>query len=155
MPAKSEDQKVVAHLIGGRIIKGYLKSTPDFGLQSGFGDLSPQGEHIPLYSIESGETFAVGVESLKALFFVKTFEGRTDYKEVKFFEAHPPLEGLWVQIRFLDDEVTEGILLNSIKFMIEPGFFLKPPDPMSNNEYVYVLKKSLRDFRVLGVKSSY
>jgi len=86
---------------------------------------------------------------------VKSFEGRTDYQEIKFFESHPPVEGLWVRIKYYDGEASEGVVHNSLHHLTSPGFFLKPPDPESNNEYVYVLKSSLTDFRVLGVRSSF
>jgi hypothetical protein len=86
---------------------------------------------------------------------VKSFEGRKDYDEVKFFETHPPIEGLWVRLTFYDNETYEGVVRNSLHYLNSPGFFLKPPDPQSNNSVVYVVKAALVDFRVLGVKATY
>jgi Family of unknown function (DUF6982) len=148
--------KVVAHLSNGELLKGYFDQSVERDLES----LIRQRKltfpvEIPIRPAESDKIVAVPRDSLKALFFVKTFEGRKDYKEVKFFQAHPPIEGLWVQVTFKDGEVTEGVLYNSLHYIVEPGFFLKPPDPQSNNEFVYVLKGSLTEFRVLGVRSSY
>lgn len=147
---------MVAHVLGGKLIKGYLKTDEphdlDHALRQHFTD---NGSRVPIVPHESESPLAINLDSLKALFFVRTFEGRHDYQEIKFFESHPTVEGLWVQVRFADGEVTEGILQNSLRFLVEPGFLLKPPDPMSNNEYVYVLKKSLGDFRILGVRDSY
>src|SRR5256885_7261280 len=48
------------------------------------------------------------LKSAKALFFVKTLEGRTDYVELKFFERNPQIERLWTKIRFRDGEVTRS-----------------------------------------------
>jgi hypothetical protein len=148
--------KVVAHLSNGELLKGYFDSSVERDLESMIRQrmLSFPVE-IPIRPTESNQVVPVRRDSLKALFFVKTFEGRKDYKEVKFFQAHPPLEGLWVQVTFKDGEVTEGVLHNTLHYLVEPGFFLKPPDPQSNNEFVYVLKGSLDEFRVLGVRSSY
>jgi hypothetical protein len=147
--------KVVAHLLDGKLVKGYMNADTN-------GDLEDLHRHraSPLPATVSIDAHAGGsanidLHELKALFFVKSFEGRHDYKEVKFFDANPPVEGLWVQVKFADGEVTEGILHNSIRYLTDPGFYLKPPDPLSNNELVYVNKSSLREFRVLGVRSNY
>ncbi|MCI0351735.1 MAG: hypothetical protein L0Z53_20130 [Acidobacteriales bacterium] len=148
--------KVVAHLSNGKLLKGYFDPSVERDLESMIRQrmLSFPVE-IPIRSSETDKVVTVPRDYLKALFFVKTFEGRKDYKEVKFFQAHPPIEGLWVQVTFKDGEVTEGVLHNTIHHLVEPGFFLKPPDPQSNNEFVYVLKGSLHEFRVLGVRTSY
>lgn len=153
---KQQSRKVVAHVLGGKLIKGYLSAEQPHDLEHTLRrHLVRNGAHLPIIPHESESEISVGLDSLKALYFVKSFEGRTDYQEVKFFDSHPVVEGLWVQVRFADDEVTEGILQNSLRFLVEPGFLLKPPDPLSNNEYVYVLKKSLKDFRILGVREAY
>jgi hypothetical protein len=148
--------KVVAHLSDGELIKGYFDPAVERDLESMVRQriLSFPTE-IPIQSSDSKEIVPVRRDALKALFFVKSFDGRKEYKEVKFFQTHPPVEGLWVQVVFKDNEVTEGVLHNTIHYLIEPGFFLKPPDPQSNNEFIYVLKTSLDDFKVLGVRSSY
>ena len=153
---KPHTRKVVAHVLGGKLIKGYLSAEQSHDLDHTLRHhLVRNGSHLPIVPHESESPITIGLDSLKALYFVKSFEGRTEYQEIKFFESHPVVEGLWVQVRFADDEVTEGILQNSLQFLVEPGFLLKPPDPLSNNEYVYVLKKSLKEFRILGVREAY
>jgi len=148
--------KVVAHLHGGKLVKGFLKSAAGDDLEALFRHkLGTMESEIRIHGQESSETIKLGVESLKALFFVKSFEGSADYSEVKFFQSNPAVDGLWVQIKFLDGEVTEGVLHNSVRYLLDAGFFLRPPDPLSNNRLVYVLKKSLAEFRVLGVRSNY
>lgn len=148
--------KVVAHLANGELLKGYFDSSVERDLESMIRQrmLSFPVE-IPIRPSDTSEIVTVRRDALKALFFVKTFEGRKDYNEVKFFQAHPPIEGLWVQVTFKDGEITEGVLHNTIHHIVEPGFFLKPPDPQSNNEFIYVLKTSLDGFKVLGVRSQY
>ncbi|MBZ5648406.1 MAG: hypothetical protein LAN37_14425 [Acidobacteriia bacterium] len=148
--------KIVAHLRDGSLLKGYTDAFPEADLEQ----LLRQGPYplpkqITVRANGSRKTVSLPLDSLKALFFVKSFEGRTDYQEIKFFESHPPVEGLWVRIKYYDGEASEGVVHNSLHHLTSPGFFLKPPDPESNNEYVYVLKSSLTDFRVLGVRSSF
>ena len=48
----------------------------------------------------------------------------------------------------------EGIVSNTIRFLLDDGFYLKPPDPNSNNRFMYVVKMALKDFAVLGVQYS-
>jgi len=103
----------------------------------------------------SGARIEVSAETLKALFFVKSFEGRTNYRELKFFQVAPEYAGLWVRVTFFDGETTEGLVHNAIETFVSPGFVLKPPDPLSNNELAYVMKASLVEVKVLGVKTSY
>lgn len=154
--ARHGARKVVAHVIGGELIKGYLDAPSAADLHTAVREhLHGNGSRVPILDPGLEQPTHVGLDSLKALFFVKSFEGRKDYDEVKFFSSHPVVEGLWVQVTFADGEVTEGILQNSISYIVDPGFLLKPPDPHSNNEYVYVLKKSLKEFRILGVRESY
>jgi len=148
--------KVVARLRDGTMLKGYLEEPLELDLDALFVDAySALPKQIDLRRADSGQKIAVPLDSLKALFFVKSFEGRKEYSEVKFFEKNPPIKGLWVRIRFYDDEHLEGVVKNSIDFLVEPGFYLKPPDPLSNNEILYVVKESLADFRVLGVRMEF
>jgi hypothetical protein len=148
--------KVVAHKKDGTLIKGFTLDVPGFNGQSA-------GEPLPvappdvlrLRTHDQGKAVKVALEDLKALFFVKSFEGSKHYSEIKFFKAHPLHDGIWVRLQFADNESTEGVIYNSLQFLVERGFFLKPPDPHSNNEIVYVMKQSLTDFRILGVRSGY
>lgn len=148
--------KIVAHLRDGKIIKGYTDAVPSGDLEQILQDGPfPLPTQLTVRAAGSRETLSIPLHSLKALFFVKTFEGRNHYQEIKFFESHPPVQGLWVRVKYYDGEASEGVLHNSLHHLISPGFFLKPPDPESNNQFIYVLKSSLTDFRVLGVRSSY
>lgn len=149
-----ENLKVVAHLSDGTLVKGYLSEAESFDpLSAGL-----TGKNLPAkiqLELSSGAKKVIDLETAKALFFVKTLEGRSDYVELKFFERNPQIEGLWIKIRFRDGEVTEGIVHNSLPFVADSGFFLRPPDPQSNNRVVYVIKRFLADFRILGIRSEY
>lgn len=149
-----EDLKVVAHLADGSLIKGYFQDAESFDpLSAGL-----IGRSLPdkiVVELPAGGSRIVDVKSAKALFFVRTLEGRNDYIELKFFERNPQIEGLWIKIRFKDGEITEGIVHNSLPFVADSGFFLRPPDPQSNNRVVYAVKSFLTEFRVLGIRSEY
>jgi hypothetical protein len=153
MPQR-DDLKVVAHLADGSLVKGILRDTESFDpLSAGLiGQTLPSTVAVEL---PEGGSRTVDLKNAKALFFVKKLEGRSDYVEVKFFERNPQIEGLWIKIKFKDGEVTEGIVHNSLPFVADSGFFLRPPDPESNNHVVFVVKSFLSDFRVLGIRSEY
>jgi hypothetical protein len=150
--AEREGSKIVAHLRSGQLIKGYINSP----LLPCIEALKQQQPSLPdklfVSDKDSERTVELHLESLKALFFVKSFSGRKDYDEIKFFKDLPHLEGLWVRVKFHDNEQTEGVIHNSLGLLMDRGFFLKPPDPSSNNEIAYVVKAALVQFGVLGVK---
>lgn len=153
--ADREQSKVVAHAKDGRLFKGFLDNGVD-DLPSGAGVPRPANlpEQLHIRSID-GKTHSVALTELKAIFFVKSFDGSKQYTETKFFNAHPVLEGIWARLHFNDNETIEGVIYNSLHFLTSEGFFLKPPDPQSNNQMMYVLKSSLRDFRIMGVRNTY
>jgi len=154
--ARRSPLKVVAHLSDGRVVKGHTEIYPathlDFVLKE---NPVAMPEEIKIRLAEHERAVSIPLNSLKALFFVKSFSGSNAYKEIKFFEGHPSIEGLWVRVKFRDGEWTEGVIRNSYHFLVEPGFLVKPPDPQGNNEMVYVVKSSLADFQVLGVRHTY
>jgi len=155
MPEKPM-RKVVARLRDGNLLRGYLAAPSAYGAE---GFLHEQAStfrrQIEIRSVESRATLSLSLDSLKAVFFVKSFDGRKDYQEVKFFTKSPPIRGLWVRVQFYDQECLEGVVENSLRHVVEPGFFMKPPDSQSNNEILYVVKSSLSDFCILGVKNEY
>jgi hypothetical protein len=148
--------KVVAHRKSGHIVKGFAelnvpvndKGIPDSGP-------IPLAKSLTVHSSINGRSVAIPVDTLKALYFVKSFEGDAAYAETKFFNPAPRIEGLWIHVTFADGETTEGIVSNNINLVNEPGFLMKPPDPLSNNHAVYVLKSALKHFRVVGVRAEY
>jgi hypothetical protein len=138
-----EKRKVIARKTNGEILKGYVDTAPE----------SAKDDKITMISL-TDEIIKIPKRNMKALFFVKKFSGNKEYSEIKFFENQPKIDGLWVRLTFYDDEMIEGIVSNTIGFLLEEGFYLKPPDPNSNNRLMYVLKAALKDFTVLGVQYS-
>jgi hypothetical protein len=68
---------------------------------------------------------------LKAVFFVKKFDGNPDYKERKEFTEKDSPQGRKVEVAFADGEIMQGSVLGYNPKEI--GFFLFPVDPLSNN----------------------
>lgn len=148
--------KVVAHRKTGQLVKGFAELDVPVNAQ-GIPEVGPipLPKNLTIQSSINGRGVNVPTDSLKALYFVKSFEGDAAYAETKFFNPAPKIEGLWVHVTFSDGESTEGIVSNNIAFVTDAGFLMKPPDPQSNNHAVYVLKSALTHFRVVGVRAEY
>lgn len=138
-----EKRKVILRKLSGEVLKGYIEGTPDLLTT----------DRLTISSLTE-ERIEISKQEVKALFFVRKFTGNKEYSEVKFFESQPKIDGLWVRLHFVDGESIEGIVANTIKFLVEDGFYLKPPDPNSNNRLMFVVKSALKDFTVLGVQYS-
>ncbi len=144
MEQKSARNKVVAHFVDGRLLKGY---THDFTPIRDVFHLTSQLEE------DFGTTYEVNVTELKAIFFVKTFKGNVGYKEKKRYEDvdSSRLRGMRIRVEFVDGEVIRGISLGYSK--TKKGFFVVPVDPMSNNERIYVVAASVRDVKIAAAAS--
>ena len=109
---------------------------------------------IRLTMIDTGEVKLVPVAEAKAVFFVSTFDGDTRHKALHFHQNAPIQPGLWVRVRFQDEEEVEGFISNTRDYVLGPGFFMMPTDPDGNNKLIYVLKSKLKDFNVLGIRNA-
>ncbi len=137
-------QRVIARFTDGRIIRGYVR------------DFSPYDDSVSLEG-ESSEREKIRIEELKAIFFVKTFEGDKARTEKKaFVEQTPP--GKRAFVKFKDGEYLTGYLEGEFPwekgFFLEPGkgkgFFLMPVDSDSNNTKVFVVAASVWDVTAMG-----
>jgi hypothetical protein len=111
-------------------------------------------EAIRLRRLDSDTVEEMPIQDAKAVFFVKTFDGDLHHKALHFHTNAPIMPGLWVRVYFNDNEMIEGIISNTRDFVLEDGFFLMPTDPNGNNRLVYVLKRGLKDFHVLGIRNT-
>lgn len=147
-------EKVVVHLADRKLLKGYMDmadSLAGAGIVSN-GHSAPEQIELELIN---GERASIDLKSAKALFFVKEFEGQPHYSDLRFFRRTPEFAGLWVRVRFHDDELAEGLVQNSLDFLLNRGFLMKPSDPRSNNRFIYALKSALTGFEVLGLRNEY
>jgi hypothetical protein len=145
-------EKVVIQF-GTKTIKGYLE--PQTG--DTIGELLSNAPQNPptvfrVRLLESNDVAEISIADIKAVFYVNSFDGDSDHKHLNFYSRAPIVHGIWMRLQFLDGEVMEGIVYNSIRYLVDPGFFLLPTDPGSNNKLVYVVKSWLADHRVLGMR---
>jgi len=147
-----KSEKVVIQM-GSRTVRGYL-DTPVLDTVEELLSHAPQGapESFRLRHLGSDLIEEISAKDIKAVFYVNSFEGDSDHKELNFHSRAPIVHGIWVRLQFRDGEVMEGIIYNSIRYLVDPGFFLLPTDPDSNNRLVYVQKSWLADYRVLGMR---
>ena len=91
---------------------------------------------------------------VKVVCFVRDFGSAETEPEHKLFHARPKMDGLWVRMRFTDDEVLDGLLPNDLLQMDSLGFTVVPPNPSSNNQRLFVPRSALRELHILGVIGS-
>jgi hypothetical protein len=144
MEQKSARNKVVAHFVDGRLLKGY---THDFTPARDMFHLTSQLEE------DFGTTYDVNISDLKAVFCVKTLKGNLGYKEKKRYNEVDAsrLRGMRIRVEFNDGEVIRGISLGYSK--TKKGFFIVPVDPRSNNERIYVIAAAVRDVKIAAAAS--
>ncbi|HXB56582.1 MAG TPA: hypothetical protein VN461_17560 [Vicinamibacteria bacterium] len=139
MPQEPAAQdKVVARYQDGRLLKGF---TTDFLPEAEVFHLSPVAPTQGATPVE------VRVAELKALFFVREFQGRPDYSDRKEFDPARPPVGRKVRVIFKDGELILGTTPG-----YQPdhfGFFVVPADPRSNIERCFVVSSATRDVTLL------
>lgn len=101
--------------------------------------LTPNGEHeqIPLTRI-------------RAIYFVREFSGEFE-PERKAFLSRPKLDGLWVRLRFTDNETLEGVIPNDLLSLLDNGLQITPPDLNSTTDRIFIPRSALAEVTVLGV----
>ena len=113
--------------------------------------LSPAG--VELLS-PSGVLSTVPYGDIKTLHFVREFDDESARTERRSFLARPKLDGLWVRMRFRDQDSLEGVLPNNLLQLDSYGFTLIPPDFGSHNQRIFVPRAALIEMQVLGVVGS-
>jgi hypothetical protein len=134
-----EPIRIVLRYLDGRIVKGYTQDfnpgRPSFHLHK-----DPAGS-------SSDQPVQLEMKELKAVFFVKTFEGNRSYNERKEFGEGDRPQGRKVEVTFVDGEQMQG---STVGYDPErPGFFLFPADPGGNNIRIFVVSAAVKDFRYL------
>jgi len=126
-----EPVKIVVQFIDGKLIKGFTN------------DFFPNKTQFHMTEHSSNEIAAIEVADLKAIFFVKEFEGKQGYQERKGFLEDQKIQGRKVRVIFQDGEAIVGSVLG-----YDPkrqGFFVVPADPESNNSRIFVLVAATTD----------
>lgn len=149
---ESKSEKVVIQF-GEELIKGYLVSQTWNTIEELLRNAPDSPPKIfRVRRLGSDVVEDIPTENAKAVFYVNNFDGDFEHKPLQFHTRAPIVHGIWVRLEFFDGEVMEGIVHNSIRYLVDPGFFLQPTDPGSNNRLVYVMKSGLKDYRVLGMR---
>src|ERR1700687_5065229 len=98
----------------------------------------------------SGNVVAIDLKDIKAVYFVREF-GDSEALSRKTFTSRPRTEGLWVRLKFKDNEVLEGMMPNDLSMTAAEGFLINPPDLRSNTQRLFVPRSALESLTVLAV----
>jgi len=134
----STHKKVVVRFLDRNVLRGYLNP-------SKLGDaenpelLTPEGEQ---------RTFAVN--EVRSIYFVREFAD--DFEpERKAFLSRPKLDGLWVRLKFRDEETIEGVVPNDLLSLLDRGVQITPPDLHGTTLRIFIPRTALTEMTVLGV----
>jgi len=98
----------------------------------------------------AGNVVAIELKDIKGVYFVREF-AESDSLSRKTFTSRPRTEGLWVRLRFKDNEVLEGIMPNDLAQTSPEGYLINPPDMRSNTQRIFVPRSALESLTVLAV----
>lgn len=130
--------KVVARYADGRVLKGV---TGDFFPAKPFFHVQPVGSPV------DAEPVTVRTGDLKAVFFVKDFDGNPIYVERREFDGGKTTAGRKIRVVFKDGEVLMGTTTGYQSG--RPGFFVEPADENSNNERCYVITAAADEIKFI------
>lgn len=130
--------KVIVRLNNGEIRKG---TTADFvpGKDS---------FHVSILNAPPGaKSIEIFAKDMKALFFVKDFEGNQQHVKRNEFDPEHPIRGRRIRVVFKDNEVLIGITTGYAPG--RPGLFVIPADADSNNERCYVMAAATQEIEFI------
>lgn len=140
----SDNQKVILRFVDGKMLKGFVR------------DLKLAEDHLFIED-ESSHQLKVRLKELKAIFFVRRFEGDRTYQEKKTFAGTPP-NSKRVFVKFRDGENMMGFIEGELPWergfflesMKEKGFYIVPVDEGSNNVKVLIITSAVQDVAMIG-----
>jgi uncharacterized protein DUF6982 len=133
-PSDHSWNRVVVRYTDGQLLKGFTR------------DFHGSRHHFtlcPSIDATAYERIFVPLARLKAVFFVRAFDGNPDYVEQKTFDSRT--RGRRIEVTLLDGEVLVGTTLNYRTDT--PGFFINPADRHTNNMRVFVVGSAVRQVR--------
>jgi hypothetical protein len=98
----------------------------------------------------AGNVVAMDLREIKGVYFVREF-GDSESLTRKTFTSRPRSEGLWVRLRFKDNEILEGLMATDLAQNLPEGYLVNPPDQRSNTQRVFVPRTALESLMVLAV----
>ena len=121
-------------MIENKVVIKYKNGTLSKGKTN---DFFPNKKEFHLNKID-GEMSKVSVEDLKAIFFVKSYEGNKDRKDN--YKDEVAGGGRKVKVSFVDGETILGYTLGYSPD--RQGFYLNPADLKNNNERIFVINSA-------------
>jgi hypothetical protein len=129
---------VVIRTLDHENIRGYLNPA-HLGQSEEVDLLTPDGEHQ-----------AIPLKTVKSVYFVREFT--EDFEPGrKEFLSRPKLDGLWVKLRFRDNDAIEGIVSNDLLELLDRGVQITPPDLHGQTLRIFIPRTALVEMKVLGV----
>jgi len=120
------------------VLRGYLNP-------SKLGD----AETLELLTPE-GEQRNFAVKEVRSIYFVR--ELTDDFEpERKAFLSRPKLDGLWVRLKFRDEDTIEGVVPNDLLSLLDRGVQITPPDLHGTTLRIFIPRTALTEMTVLGV----
>lgn len=98
----------------------------------------------------AGNVVAIDLKDIKGVYFVREFSD-AEFPSRKTFTTRPRTEGLWVRLKFKDNEILEGMMPNDLTQSLAEGFLVNPPDLRSNTQRIFVPRTALDSLTVLAV----
>jgi hypothetical protein len=122
-----ESLRVVVRYSNGQTLKGTT------------GDFRPASPRFHLIPANGAPVVEVRIDQLKAVFFVRDFQGTAERTKLRGFLTAPPetSRGKKVAVLFRDGELVCGYTLTFSPD--RAGFFMFPADIASNNLRIYVV----------------
>ena len=140
--ALTTNKKVFVNRFERESVQGFVQ-TP-----GGFTD-----ESVELLT-PAGTLLRFPYSEVKAVCFVRDFDGGEAWRENRSFATRPKSAGLWVRLVFRDQDTAEGLVANNLMLVEPSGFHIVPPDPTFHNQRLFVPRAALLEVQVLGVIGS-
>ena len=97
-----------------------------------------------------GEQRNFAVKDVRSIYFVREFTD--DFEpERKAFLSRPKLDGLWVRLKFRDEDTIEGVVPNDLLSLLDRGVQITPPDLHGTTLRIFIPRTALTEMTVLGV----
>lgn len=98
----------------------------------------------------SGNLVKIDLAEIKCVYFVRDFNDVDSFSR-KTFTTRPRTEGLWVRLKYKDNDMVEGLMPNDLTQISPDGFLLNPPDTRANTQRIFVPRSALSSLTVLAV----
>ena len=134
----STHKKVIVRKLDRDTVNGYV--SPSHFVQEG---------KLELLNI-AGNVIAIDLRDIKSVYFVREF-GDSEILNRKTFTTRPRTEGLWVRLKFKDNEILEGMMPNDLSLTMAEGYLINPPDLRANTQRIFVPRTALESLTVLAV----